>query len=115
MNEPAPFELRVTTPNGEQLQVGPVATPAEVSALAHAYLSDGRAIRVEVYGRRWGRWRLLDVIGQGKPRSRPTSPPRGGGPRDVPNADRSTLARQLLGVRGSGASGSEPVSHPTWA
>jgi hypothetical protein len=72
MHVPAPFELQVTTPNGEQLQVGPVATPAEVRALAHAYLSDGRAIRVEVSGRRRGRWRLLDVIGPGTPRSRPT-------------------------------------------
>ena len=75
MNEPAPFELRVTTPNGEQLQVGPVATPAEVNALAQAYLSDGRAIRVEVSGRRRGRWRLLDVISRAMPRSRPTSNP----------------------------------------
>lgn len=78
MHEPGTFELRLTTPNGEQLRVGPVATPAEVNALAHAYLSDGRAIRVEVYGRRRGRWRLLDVIGQATPRSRPTSTPEEG-------------------------------------
>jgi hypothetical protein len=75
MHEPPTFELRLTTPNGEQLQVGPVATPAEVSALAYAYLGDGRAIRVEVYGRRRGRWRLLDVIGRTTPQSRPTSTP----------------------------------------
>jgi hypothetical protein len=78
MHEPPTFELRLTTPNGEQLQVGPVATPAEVNALAHAYLGDGRAIRVEVYGRRRGRWRLLDVIGRATPGSRPNDAAREG-------------------------------------
>ena len=67
------FELRVLTPTGDRIQIGPIATDAEASALARSYLGDGRARRVEVFVRHRGRWQLVSVIG--RPQQAATKPP----------------------------------------
>jgi hypothetical protein len=66
------FELRLTTPSGGTLRVGPIATHAEADALARSYLGQGWAIRVEVFGRRRGRYEVYGVIEQ--PKRPPTEP-----------------------------------------
>jgi hypothetical protein len=60
------FELRLLTPSGERLRVGPIATHAAATALARGYLGDGRALRVEVFVRQRSRWNLISVLGRPK-------------------------------------------------
>ncbi len=67
------FELRLTTPRGGTMQVGPIATPAEARALARSYLGDGRAIRVALFGRRRGCLVLYGVLGQAQQPPDPTT------------------------------------------
>jgi hypothetical protein len=58
------FELRLTMPDGATKHIPVTTTYHDASALAQRYLEQGQAVRVEVWGWRYGRWELDGVIGQ---------------------------------------------------
>jgi hypothetical protein len=62
MDELHAFELRRTMPSGAVERIQVTTTQREASALARRYLAQGRAIRVELWTWRRGRYELSGVI-----------------------------------------------------
>jgi hypothetical protein len=63
------FELRLALPDGSTKRISITTTRMEASALARRSLDQGQAVRIEVWGWRYHRWELIDVI------EPPTRPP----------------------------------------
>jgi hypothetical protein len=66
------FELRLTTLDGATKRIPITTTHNDATALARRYLVQGQAVRVDVWGWRYHRWTLYDVI---EPPMRPLTEP----------------------------------------